>query len=189
MIKHVVNAGNESDDINAALAGFLEQFCRKIESELGGRLLMPAYTLSAGQQEELYALGYGYYSQGRYLDAAKLFWQLLRQDCAQARYYKAAGACMQMLRHYEQAMLAYGVASLFDPHDPTLLFYLAQCFRAVGCAPEAAQALQTFLADTAGSVPHHAMREQAASLLASIAQSPQGNHSIRRKDEQRNRNP
>lgn len=188
MVMSAVSAGNDARDVDAMLTGFLEQFGRKVEAELGSGLLMPVYTLSTRQQEELYALGYGYYSQGRYLDAVKLFWQLLRQDCAQARYYKAAGACMQMLQHYEQAMLAYGLASLFEPHDPTLLFYLAQCFRTVGCAQEAAQALQTFLVDTAGSVPHRAMREQAATLLASIAQPPQENHSIGGKDEQRNRN-
>lgn len=169
------HARTAQNDIDGALAIFLEQFSRKIEAELGDALLAPVYLLSAAQQEELYALGYSYYRQGRYLDAARLFWQLLRQDCAQARYYKAAGACMQMLQHYEQAVLAYGMASLFDLKDSTLLFYLAQCFLALGCATEAAQALQTFCADTVDSAEHRAMRDQAVTLLASIVSSSRRN--------------
>ena len=127
-----------------------------------------AELLSEAELESLYALGHTSYGQGNYLEAARIFWYLIRCDCTEAKYYVAAGACMQMQQHYQEAAMAYGMACLLNQQDPTPLLHLAQCFQAAGHPVEAHAALQEFLERTTASAEHAAARKRATALLQSI---------------------
>jgi Flp pilus assembly protein TadD len=77
--------------------------------------------------EILYAHGSSLYAQSQYSEAFKVFGMLLKIDPSDARFYQAAGSCLQMMGNYKEACISYGTAWVLDCEDPSPLFYLGQC--------------------------------------------------------------
>lgn len=129
--------------------------------------------LSEEQGKQLYAVAYVNYGQGKYLEAAKMFHFLLREDFVEEKYYKSFAACMFMLENYEAAAKAYAFAWMLDCRDPLPLFYAGRCFIALGKNHEARFFLREFLKDTEKSGTNHKLREQAKALLKTIRKTPE----------------
>lgn len=124
--------------------------------------------LNEEQSKQLYALAYVTYGQGKYLEAAKMFHFLLREDFVEEKYYKSFAACMFMLENYEAAAKAYAFAWMLDCRDPLPLFYAGRCFIALEKNKEARYFLREFLKDSEKNKTHPELRERATALLKTI---------------------
>jgi type III secretion system low calcium response chaperone LcrH/SycD len=128
--------------------------------------------LTEEQSKQLYAVAYVNYGQGKYLEAAKMFHFLLREDFFEKKYYQAFAGCMFMLENYEAAAKAYAFAWMLDCRDAVPLFYAGRCFIALKKHREARFFLREFLKDTEKSETEQKLREQAKVLLKTIRKTP-----------------
>jgi type III secretion system low calcium response chaperone LcrH/SycD len=162
-----VNKQEQTETTLEHFAKELMQYATATFGDEGGLRL--GESPSSAELENLYALGHGHYQQNRYMDAARVFWTLLRHDCTEAKYYKAIAACMLMLQQFQAAAMSYGMAAILDTTDSTSLFYLGQCFCAVRSIEQAHEALDEFLLRTSTTMSQHsALRAQARALLNAI---------------------
>jgi tetratricopeptide (TPR) repeat protein len=84
--------------------------------------------MNKGSSQDLYQKGYHFYVAGCYKEALSVFQQLLKAQPTQSLYWKAQGACLQLLKEYEQALYSYRLAQAFShPSDPYLSLYIADC--------------------------------------------------------------
>lgn len=83
--------------------------------------------------EEMHALAYFLYGQQHYLDASYIFRQLTIARPSEAKYWKGLGACLQMLKDYNDALNCYVSAQLLNGEspDPYLYLYAADCYLAL----------------------------------------------------------
>lgn len=132
------------------------------------KVLTPSASLSEQQCGLFYAHGYMLYTRGQYLQALKIFGMLVQQDCSEAKYFKSLAACMQMLKQYQGAALAYANAYALDGNDSSILFYLAQCFLAVQRPTEGREAVEEFLKLSAPG-ENNMLRQRASLMLEALA--------------------
>lgn len=77
--------------------------------------------------EELYALGYHFYDNGKYSQAVDVFRLLTTLDNHNSTYWMGFAAAQQMMQKYEEALEAYSVAGLLDPQNPYIHFHASVC--------------------------------------------------------------
>jgi type III secretion system low calcium response chaperone LcrH/SycD len=91
--------------------------------------------------EAVYSLAFGYYRTGKYVEALKLFQFLVLFDHLNAKYWMGLGAVQQVLKDYQNAVLAYGYSSFLNLDNPKPQLHAAECFLAMGDKVKAASAL------------------------------------------------
>ncbi len=133
---------------------------------LHGGTLANLHGVTEQECEGLYQLGHGFYSQGRYQEAFRMFAMLVTYDHLEARYLMALAASAQMLGRYRDALQHYATATLLLLDDPTPLLYSAECCIALQESTAAAESLRLAL-DMAGD-QHAAVRSRAQALLAPL---------------------
>ena len=94
------------------------------------------------QIESLYALGHGFYSQGRLAEAASVFGLLTVYESTDPRFWFARGATAQERRELPEAIASFGFAALLDPQDAWALVHLGECLFLAGEMPTAREALE-----------------------------------------------
>lgn len=79
--------------------------------------------------QESYTLGFFLYREQRYQEASYFFRLLVASHPSEAKYWKALGASLQMLKNYEEALNCYLNALTLHRESPDLyLFvYAADC--------------------------------------------------------------
>lgn len=84
--------------------------------------------------EVLYAHAYGLYQQGHFEHARDLFQLLTVMDVNNFSYWMGFAACFQLLKQYEKAIQAYGVAAVLETSErnPLPYFHSAECYFALG---------------------------------------------------------
>jgi type III secretion system low calcium response chaperone LcrH/SycD len=97
---------------------------------------------SPQQQERLYALGYQYYNQARYVDAVDCFTKLTLCNPFVQPYWCALASSQQMQALYTDALHAWGVAVLLQEKNPLPHFHAAECYFSLQEFAEALKALQ-----------------------------------------------
>lgn len=118
--------------------------------------------------EGLYQIGHGFYSQGRYQEAFRIFALLVSYDHLEGRFLMALAASCQVLGRHKEALQYYGTAAVLLLTDPAPMLHAAECCIALHMAEEAAEALQMAL-ELAGDAPQHAaVRNRAQALLAPL---------------------
>jgi len=85
------------------------------------------HELSNKDLETLYSRAYSLYQSGDYAKSKVVFHQLTAAKPLKQTYWLGLGACFQLEKNYEQALQAWGMASILDGHDPTPHFHAAQC--------------------------------------------------------------
>jgi len=75
----------------------------------------------------LYSLAFNLYQNGDYDQAKMIFHQLVLSKPLKQRYWLGLGACLQLEKQFEEALKAWGMASILDGHDPTPHFHAAEC--------------------------------------------------------------
>ena len=91
--------------------------------------------------EAVYTLAFGYYRTGKFNEALKLFQFLVLFDHLNAKYWMGLGAVQQVLKDYQNAVLAYGYSSFLNLDNPKPQLHAAECFLAMGDKRSAASAL------------------------------------------------
>jgi type III secretion system low calcium response chaperone LcrH/SycD len=125
--------------------------------------------LSDQEKEQLYALGYSLYNQGRYVDAMKAFWTLLCHDISDPRHYMGMAACQQMLNLHKKAIESYGLAWVMNVDNPVPLFHMAQCLVEENMIEEAKEVLDGLVSASEGMPEHAELRKRAIAILAKIS--------------------
>ena len=98
--------------------------------------------ISSEAQEALYSLAYICYNQGKYGEATALFRTLTVENPRGRKFWMGLGASLQMVKNYNEALLAYEVAAMLQPLDPHVHLYAADCFFTQGLAKEGLFALE-----------------------------------------------
>lgn len=99
--------------------------------------------LNTQEMEAAYAVGYNLYNQARWLDALKVFSFLSFHDHLDRRFHIGRGACLQMLKHNEDALRAYAIAHVLDVSDPVVAIRIAECLIALRRKSDARVVLRT----------------------------------------------
>ena len=90
----------------------------------------------------VYQLAHGYYEQGKYSEALKLFTLLMTWNHLERRYIFGYAACMQMLKDYKTAIKYFQLAHALDSNDFSALLHGCECLTALGMREEAIQGLE-----------------------------------------------
>jgi type III secretion system low calcium response chaperone LcrH/SycD len=91
--------------------------------------------------KQLYALAYRYYESRHYREAVHFFRVLCAMDCDDPKHWLGLGAAYQMLKDYDEALPAYGLAAVLDQTNPQVHLHAADCFIALKRIPDARNAL------------------------------------------------
>lgn len=73
--------------------------------------------LSDEELETVYALGYNFFTYGKYAAAKDVFLHLKTLAPYTAHYWRALGAVNQQLKDYDKAISAYDMAVKYDEND------------------------------------------------------------------------
>lgn len=133
----------------AAQAGFNQQMSNQLLTSLHQVIegQNPFAGTSENKIQEIYALAYTLYGNKEYAEASHLFRLLILARPADVKYWKAFGACLQMLKEYEQAIDCYQTAQNLnrDRPDPYLNVYIADCYFTMQKPEAGLKALETAL--------------------------------------------
>ena len=127
-----------------------------------------ALDISQEQLEAMYQLGHGFYAQGRYEDAFKVFSMLVIFEHKSERYLMALAGAAQMTGRYKDALQHYSTATLLLIDDPRPIYFSAECLLAIGNLDLAAESLRVVIEMTEGNASHQTLGTRAAALLSSI---------------------
>ena len=122
--------------------------------------------------ETIYALGYNFFTYGKYDAAKDIFTGLTAYAPYTAHYWRALGAVNQQLKDYQEAIAAYDMAIANDEQDVVSYVYRGESQILARNVPAGLDDLQTVL-QVGGAMPAYAPWVQRAELLLSLhMQSP-----------------
>lgn len=149
-----------------------ERLAEQVATALTSGVTMGSiFGYSDQEYEAVYTLGHNLYRQARYEDALKVFSFLVMNNPMEIRFVNAFAACRQMLKHFDEAIAFYSLASVMDMKDPRPTFHTAECLIALGRLKEAAEALNFVIAQSErGGQP--ALQLRAQTLLDLLKKSP-----------------
>lgn len=131
-----------------------------------GETLGYLHGLDEHDHETLYAVALEFYNQARYDEALTLFRFLMTLNHLEERYIGAYAACLQMHKEYEQALVYYSMASVFDLSDPKPTFHTCECLIALGRIDEAHEGLGMVIEQCVE--PHHEALARRAQALRDL---------------------
>ena len=123
--------------------------------------------ISDEEMETIYALGYNFFTYGKYDAAKDIFTGLTAYAPYTAHYWRALGAVNQQLKDYQEAIAAYDMAIANDEHDVVSYVYRGESQILARNVPAGLDDLQTVL-QVGGSMPAYAPWVQRAELLLSL---------------------
>jgi type III secretion system low calcium response chaperone LcrH/SycD len=135
---------------------------------LAGGTVGDMYGLDADQLEPMYALGFSLYNQARWSEALKVFSFLTYHSHLEQRFHVGRAACLQMLKQYEDALTAYGLAYVLDASDPSVSLHIAECLIALGKKEDARGVLENVAELTQGNATFAQIGKKGAALSALI---------------------
>lgn len=128
---------------------------------------------------ELYSRGYFFYESGKYAEATDFFKVLTQMDAENPIYWTGLGACQQMQKKYQEALLAYSTALILDSTDPVTFFHAANCCFALNYVSEGLKAIETAeniareRPEHQGMLPQLALLKKTWSNEAKIEKGPE----------------
>jgi type III secretion system low calcium response chaperone LcrH/SycD len=128
-----------------------------------GGTLGDLHGLEERDYEAMYAVAHGMYAQERYADAQKMFSFLVACNPFDRRFHQALASTMQMNGQFEEAIGYYSMASVMDMADPVPTFHTAECLAALGRLPEAREALEIVIEQSAAPA-QSALKQRAVGL-------------------------
>ncbi|HVZ45025.1 MAG TPA: SycD/LcrH family type III secretion system chaperone [Ramlibacter sp.] len=144
-----------------------------LERMCAGQTLADAMGQSRESLESIYQLGYTFYNQGKYMEAMRVFAYLLAANHMDPRHHIGFGACMQMQKHYGEALRFYAAASKLDPTQPEPALYMAECHLALGKRGEARTAIQFALMRSRAGAAHGSLVPRLEAMLAFLDANPE----------------
>ena len=92
--------------------------------------------------ELFYALAYDCYQKNQFEKAHKFFTLLVTYDPKTAKYLKGWGATSELLKKYEEAMVAYFTLATVEPTELSHMLHLAKAFYKLNRPEEAVHCLE-----------------------------------------------
>ncbi|MFW9930811.1 MAG: tetratricopeptide repeat protein [Candidatus Thorarchaeota archaeon] len=89
------------------------------------------------EAENLYSIGYDFFTNGNYQKSYQIFSRLTALVPNVGYYWRALGAINQQLGSYSEAITAYEMAISFDPNDVVSYVYMAECKILLGSIDQA----------------------------------------------------
>lgn len=152
-----------------------QQLEKAMSDILEGRAtLQEAKGLSDQQLEAIYSVAYNHYQADQFPEAIAVFSWLCLLNPHQSRFWAGLGSSSQMNGDYENAINAYGYASLTgDAHEPSHYLQIAECCLGLGRKDEALEALADAERLSAQSTEHRSVAERATGLIALLQEQRQ----------------
>ncbi len=97
---------------------------------------------SPEEQDHLYAVGFGSYSQGNYAQASSLFTTLVTANPFDERFWRGLASSKQMEKKYQEALRAWSLVALLCDKDPLPHFHAAECLMSLDEKSDALKALK-----------------------------------------------
>lgn len=136
-----------------------------------------ARQISHEQLEGVYRVGHTYYMSGKLVEAEQVFKFLCALSHTTTKYWVALGAARQELGKYQEALLAYATAGLYEPTKPKAHYYAAECNFALGELELALSGANSVLAlCPAGTPENNQFRAKAEALKRTIEKKMEVRH-------------
>jgi type III secretion system low calcium response chaperone LcrH/SycD len=119
----------------------LKKALRKIGQTMESKGMLPPDLFTDEDISLLYSLGFNLYNQEDYLQAKIIFQRLVIAEPHEKKFWMALGASLQMLKLYEDALVAWAMASFLQDEDPLPHFHAAECLLCIGKYEEVHKAL------------------------------------------------
>jgi len=147
-----------------------EDITKAVEDVLNGKPMYEVAGWSTDQIDALYSAAYNHYQTGAYEEAIKIFKPLLVMNSTDNRVWLGYGAAAQMLKDHEDALKAYGYASLLDPNDPRPFFHAMECHISLKNFEEAKTAGEYVVGITSEKPEHAKILARTQLLLKALAE-------------------
>ena len=143
-----------------------------LDELLGGkRTLAEARGIPDEALESMYGIARELYANGQYERARQSFELLCLYAHEDARYWRALGACRELLKDYLGAAAALTFAAAhMDRPDRSLQLSLAECLTAAGQLDAAERHLGELLSVPKGDAEDEEWRDRAKALQSQLAQ-------------------
>lgn len=145
-----------------------EDLAKAVQDVLSGKPLYEAAGWNAEQVQSLYTTAYHHYTSGSFQEALEIFKILLVMNSMDNRVWLGFGASAQMLKKHEEALKAYGYASLLDPMNPKPFFHAMECHIALKNFEEAKTAGEYVVGVTTDKPEHAKLLARTQLLLKAI---------------------
>lgn len=116
------------------------------------------------EMETIYALGYNFFTYGKYEAAKDIFTGLTAYAPYTSHYWRALGAVAQQVKEYADAIAAYDMAIANDPNDVVSYVYRGECQILSGNADAGMDDLKKVL-EVGGQYPEYQPWMQRSELL------------------------
>jgi type III secretion system low calcium response chaperone LcrH/SycD len=126
--------------------------------------------ISDEEMETIYALGYNYFTYGKYEAARDIFSGLTAYAPYTAYYWRALGAVNQQLKDYDEAIAGYDMAIANDEMDVVSYVYRGESQILSGNVEAGLVDLRNVI-EIASEVPEHAAWVKRARLLLSLRET------------------
>ncbi len=117
--------------------------------------------IDKNSEKQFYAKAYQLYQSGKYREAQNLFVTLTVFNQGEPSYMMGLGACVYMLKEYDQAARIYIKCGLIDPSNPMPYYYASNCYWKKNDAPSALVALCMFIKKAGNKPEFKALKERA----------------------------
>src|SRR4051812_47368723 len=154
-------------EIEQTAAGYLEFM---IHGFMNGLItLQELEGISDDEMETIYALGYNFFTYGKYDAAKDIFTGLTAYAPYTAHYWRALGAVNQQLKDYGEAIASYDMAIANDERDVVSYVYRGESYILSGNPQAGLKDLATVL-QIGGDFPEFGAWVQRAQLLLRLHQ-------------------
>lgn len=147
-----------------------EDITKAVQDVLNGKPMYQVAGWSTDQIDALYSAAYHHYQTGAYEEAIKIFKPLLVMNSTDNRVWLGYGAAAQMLKNHDDALKAYGYASLLDPNDPRPFFHAMECHISLKNFDEAKTAGEYVVGITTEKPEHAKILARTQLLLKALAE-------------------
>jgi type III secretion system low calcium response chaperone LcrH/SycD len=126
------------------------------------------HNITEQELEAMYAVGYNLFAARKYDQAINIFKFLCLNDHMEPRWYYSLGVAQQNKGAYQEALNAFGMATLLDMRDPRPQAQAGYCLMAIQKWPEARSALEGAIIACGDDAAHAAVKAQAEALLETV---------------------
>lgn len=141
---------------------FAEQIAKEAihQMQTGGGTLQDVLGVSDELLEEIYALAYNFYDQGKYKESVSLFEFLTGAAPNKYKYVLGLASSYHQLQNYSNAVLGFFIALHLDPENPLPAYYVADCFLKQKMLKEAIEFLDVTIELCEDNVAYNELKER-----------------------------
>lgn len=127
-----------------------------------------ALRLSDEVMEGIYGYAYNLYNRGLYSEAANIFRLLMMLDYSENKYMMGLGACLHMLKEYENAIGVYTMVSLMGDQNPLPHYHCADCYLKLDDATDASFELKMAVEKAGDRKKYKVLVERCQLMMESL---------------------